>query len=37
VISEETGSISYAYKGILVRGVTAEEAARVPDFDPGEA
>jgi len=25
VISEETGSISYAYKGILVRGVTAEE------------
>ena len=24
-ISEETGSISYAYKGILVRGVTAEE------------
>lgn len=25
VVSEETGSISYAYKGILVRGVTAEE------------
>jgi len=25
VMSEETGSISYAYKGILVRGVTAEE------------
>jgi diadenylate cyclase len=24
-VSEETGSISYAYKGILVRGVTAEE------------
>ena len=25
VVSEETGAISYAYKGHLVRGVTAEE------------
>jgi hypothetical protein len=25
VVSEETGSISYAYKGQLVRGVTAEQ------------
>jgi diadenylate cyclase len=24
-VSEETGAISYAYKGHLVRGVTAEE------------
>jgi hypothetical protein len=25
VVSEETGAISYAYKGQLVRGVTSEE------------
>ena len=25
VVSEETGSISYAYKGQLVRGITLEE------------
>jgi hypothetical protein len=25
VVSEETGSVSYAYKGQLVRGVTLEE------------
>jgi len=25
VVSEETGSISYAYNGLLVRGVTLEE------------
>ena len=35
VVSEETGMISHAYKGQLVRGVTAGGIARVPDLRAG--
>jgi len=28
VVSEETGAISYAYKGQLTRGVSSENCAR---------